>query len=207
VALVGLRQDQLELTRAKVLGAVLELLADGDLDTLSIPAVARRCGVSVATIYRHYPTRDDLLVAAAEEPSRRALSAAPVRREDDDDLAAFQRVMWTAFASNMSLLRHQVVAEAGREMRVARLERSRLQLAAYVSAHGVDAGSPAGERLISLLLLVNGSLALVELHDRQGLDLDTALEASLWATRALIAASHSRPVAPRPPKPQTRTTQ
>ena len=37
-------------------------------------------------------------------------------------------------------------------------------------------------------LLINGSLALIELHDRQGLDVDEALDRSLWAMRALIAA-------------------
>jgi len=203
---MGLRDDQRELTRAKVVGAVLELLTEGEMDTLSVPAVSRRCGVSVATIYRHYPSRDDLLAAAAEEPSRRALASAPARREDDDDLAAFQRAMWTEFSSNMALLRHQVATDAGREMRAARLERSRRQLAAYIGARGIEAASPEGERLISLLLLVSGSLALVELHDRQGLDLDHALDASLWAVEALVAVSRAPSAGSAPWQPTARTT-
>jgi hypothetical protein len=40
-----------------------------------------------------------------------------------------------------------------------------------------------------MLLLVSGSLALVELHDRQGLDVDDALDASLWAVQTLIEAT------------------
>jgi AcrR family transcriptional regulator len=188
---VTLREEHRELTRRRVLGAVLDLLAEGSLDELSVPAVARRSGVSVATIYRYFPTRDDLVAAAAAEPARQALAAAPDRRRDDDELAAFQRTMWHNFATNLDLLRHQVTSAAGREMRQTRLDESRRQLAAYVAGEGVDPQTPEGERLIALLLLVSGSLALVELHDRQGLGVDQAVDASLWAVRALIEASRS----------------
>ena len=80
---MSLRDDQRALTRERVLAAVLELVADGAFDELSVPAVAKRSGVSVATIYRYFPTRDDLLAAAAAEPSRQALQR-PVSRPDDD---------------------------------------------------------------------------------------------------------------------------
>jgi AcrR family transcriptional regulator len=170
---------------------VLDLVAEGSFDELSVPAVARRSGVSLATIYRYYPTKDRLLAAAADEPSRQALAAEGDRRPGDDDFAAFQRAMWTSFASNLPLLRHQITSEAGRDMRVARLARSRAQLAAYVEGRGVDAESAEGERLISLLLLVSGSLALVELHDRQGMEVDDALSTSCWAADVLIGASRT----------------
>lgn len=186
---VGLREEHRELTRRRILGAVLDLLAEGSLDELSVPAVARRSGVSVATIYRYFPTRDDLVVAAAAEPARQALASAPDRRQGDDELAAFQRAMWHDFAKNLDLLRHQITSAAGREMRRTRLDESRRQLATYVSAQEIDPQTPHGERLIALLLLVSGSLALVELHDRQGLDIDQSIDASLWAVRALIDAS------------------
>ena len=186
---MNLRDEQRALTRHKVLAAVLELVGDGVLDDLSVPAVARRSGVSVATIYRHFPTRDDLLAAAAAEPSRRAMTRTAAAQPDDDDLAAFQRTMWHDFADNLPLLRHQIASAAGRDMRSARLEGSRRSLAAYLEQQGVDPSTPAGERLISLLLLISGSLAVIELHDRQGLDIDDAIDRSLWATRALIDAT------------------
>jgi TetR/AcrR family transcriptional regulator, cholesterol catabolism regulator len=186
---MNLRDEQRALTRQKVLAAVLELVGEGTLDELSVPAVAQRSGVSVATIYRYFPTRDDLLTAAAAEPSRRALTRPAAAQPDDDDLAAFQRTMWHDFADNLPLLRHQIAPAAGRDMRSARLEGSRRSLAAYLEQHGVDPTTPAGERLISLLLLIGGSLALIELHDRQSLDIDAAIDRSLWATRALIDAT------------------
>jgi AcrR family transcriptional regulator len=200
---MSLREEQRALTRQKVLAAVLELVAEGSLDELSVPAVAQRSGVSVATIYRYFPTRDELLVAAAAEPSRQALAQPPAPRLDDDDLATFQRAMWHDFASNLPLLRHQIASTAGREMRTARLDRSRSALAGYIERQGIDPQSDAGQRLISLLLLINGSLALIELHDRQGLDVDEALDRSLWALRALIDATRKESPTP-PPAGRTR---
>jgi AcrR family transcriptional regulator len=185
---VGLREEQRELTRRMVLGAVLDLVAEGTLDEVSVPAVARRSGVSVATIYRYFPSKDDLLAAAAAEPSRIALTSTdrPAAQPGDDEFAMFLRAMWHEFAGNLPLLRHQISSEAGREMRRARFADGRVRLAAYVEEFGVDPTSAEGERLISLIMLISGSIALVELHDRQGMDVDDAIDASLWAVHALI---------------------
>ncbi len=190
---VGLRDEQRELTRRKVLGAVLELVAEGSLDELSVPAVSRHSGVSLATIYRHFPTRDDLLAAASAEPSRTALAAGDPPG-DGDDFARYLAAMWHEFATNLPLLRHQIGSEAGRQMRRARLDGARRRLAAYVERFGVDPETPEGERLISVLLLVGGSLALVELHDRQEIDVAEAVDRAVWATHALIDAT-ARPEA------------
>jgi AcrR family transcriptional regulator len=189
---VGLREEQRELTRRMVLGAVLDLVAEGTLDEVSVPAVARRSGVSVATIYRYFPSKDDLLAAAAAEPSRLALASTdrPIAQPGDDEFAVFLRAMWHEFAGNLPLLRHQISSEAGREMRRARLEDGRDRLAVYVEGFGVDPSSVEGERLISLIMLVSGSIALVELHDRQGIEVDDAIDTSLWAAQALIDATN-----------------
>lgn len=190
---VGLREQQRELTRQMVLGAVLDLVAEGSLDEVSVPAVSRRCGVSVATIYRHFPSKDDLLAAASAEPSRLALDGADPAsaRDGDDEFATVLRTMWHAFAGKLPLLRHQISSHAGREMRRARLDGGRRRLSGYVGGFGVDPESVEGQRLISLILLVAGSVAVVELHDRQGIAVDDAVESSLWAVRALVDATLS----------------
>jgi AcrR family transcriptional regulator len=187
---VNLRLEQRDLTRRKILGAVLDLVADGALDELSVPQVARRSGVSLATIYRHFPTKDDLVAAAAEEPARQAL-ASPTRPhvDDDDPLTAYQRAMWHEFAGNLPLLRHQITSQAGRELRQARMERSRHEVGRYLAHAGIDPDGPEGRRLVALVLLLSGSLGLVELHDRQGLDVDDAVAVTQWALRALVNAT------------------
>ena len=172
---VSLRAEQRELTRTKILQAVLDLVAAGRLDDLSVPAVARHSGVSLSTIYRYFPTRDALLEAAAREPARAAFSGGVAAAEGEDELAAFLRVMWTELSGNLALLRHQLSSSAGREMRRSRLDESRRMLAAYLPRFGIDPASPKGERLVPALILVTGSLALLELHDRQELAVDDAI--------------------------------
>lgn len=185
---MGLREEHRELTRRKVLGAVLELVAEGSLDEVSIPAVARRSEVSAATIYRYFPSKSDLLAAASAEPARLALSSTdrPQRQEGDDEFATFMRTMWHEFGKNLPLLRHQISSESGREMRRERFDENRRRLAEYVQRFGVDPSSPEGERLISLVMVVSGSIALVEFRDRQEVSVDAAIDRSLWAVRALI---------------------
>jgi AcrR family transcriptional regulator len=61
-----LREEHAQQTRARILDALVELVAAGGADEISVPEVARRSGVSLRTIYRYYPTRDDLLDAACD---------------------------------------------------------------------------------------------------------------------------------------------
>ena len=52
---------------ARVLGATQELLAEIGFDQLTIDAVAERCGMSRATIYRRWNDKTELVVAAASQ--------------------------------------------------------------------------------------------------------------------------------------------
>jgi hypothetical protein len=101
----------------------------------------------------------------------------------------YLRVLWRAFAENMALLRHQLASDAGRDMRSARYERSRQWFADTCAARGVDPESAEGARLVRLALLMTSSLAFVDLHDRQGLDPDAAVDDVSWAIEALVAAT------------------
>lgn len=55
-----------ELTPA-IMAAVLSLLAEDGYARLTTAAVAKRAGVSTATLYRRWPSKRDLLLAAAEQ--------------------------------------------------------------------------------------------------------------------------------------------
>jgi TetR/AcrR family transcriptional regulator, cholesterol catabolism regulator len=51
----------------RIIGVVQELLESGGYDAVQLREVARRARVSLATIYRLFPTRDDLVVTAIEQ--------------------------------------------------------------------------------------------------------------------------------------------
>jgi AcrR family transcriptional regulator len=53
---------RVERTRATVLGTAVDLVVEGGPNALTIDAVVARSGVARSTIYRHWATRDELLV-------------------------------------------------------------------------------------------------------------------------------------------------
>src|SRR5436309_15083642 len=59
-----LGEQYAESTRERILGAVADLLEQGEAAELTVPAVAEASGVSLRTIYRYYPTREELFEAA-----------------------------------------------------------------------------------------------------------------------------------------------
>lgn len=86
--------------RERVLAAARELLAEDDDATMQ--AVAKRAGVGQGTLYRHFPTRESLLLEVYQEdfaalvtaaPRLLAETATPARalRAWLDELAAFGR--------------------------------------------------------------------------------------------------------------------
>jgi AcrR family transcriptional regulator len=68
-------------TRGRILRAVLELHVELYHDQITLEAIARRAGVTVQTVLRHFGTRDRLVAAAAEQATSEVVtqrSAAPV---------------------------------------------------------------------------------------------------------------------------------
>ena len=65
-------------------------------DDIAVPDVARRSGVSLATIYRYFPTKDALLDAAADEPSPAGRRGARVGDATADG-PAYLRTLWRSF--------------------------------------------------------------------------------------------------------------
>src|SRR4051794_25144774 len=85
------REQQAAQTRELILGAVVRVLAGGLAD-VSVPAIAREAGVSVRTVYRHFPTKRDLLLALGEHMDRQAGYEMEPRPRTLDELADAVRV-------------------------------------------------------------------------------------------------------------------
>jgi len=168
---------------------MLDLVAEESMSELSVPLVADRSGVSVATIYRYFPTKDALLNAAADEPLRRA-GATPIT--DADDAPAYLLTMWKDFADHLDLVRHQVASDTGREMRNRRYDASKAWFAKAVARDGIDPETPEGRRLVRLSLLLTSSIAFLDLHDRQGQSPSEAADDVSWAAAALARATRAQ---------------
>jgi AcrR family transcriptional regulator len=79
------RQPRSDVARNRrlLIEATIESFSDHGLD-VPLDTVARRAGVGNATLYRHFPTRDDLYEAAFGE-IRERFAAVLARYEDVDD--------------------------------------------------------------------------------------------------------------------------
>ena len=76
--------------RAKVIEAVIDLIAEVGAEAVQMRDVAQRSGVALATVYRYFSSKDHLLAAALEDwqkrLTRRILSSRDRTEQDRDPL-------------------------------------------------------------------------------------------------------------------------
>jgi AcrR family transcriptional regulator len=111
-----LRAQQAEETRGRILDATGRVMAGG-LAFVSIPQVAREAGVSVPTIYRHFPTKHDLLAAVFPHAVRRAGLDEPVIPRSMDELRAGLRAYFERTDSFGDIARAAMASPASDEVR------------------------------------------------------------------------------------------
>jgi AcrR family transcriptional regulator len=85
----------------RVLDAAREVFAEHGIDA-PVTEIAERAGVGVGTIFRRFPTKDDLLVAVVEQRTEQLIEAADLALASSDPGAALRRFMETATAMQIS---------------------------------------------------------------------------------------------------------
>jgi AcrR family transcriptional regulator len=132
----GLRADARR-NRAAVLAAAKGLFAEQGLDA-QIPEIANEAGVGVGTVYRHFPTKDDLIEALVVERFERIAERGRGALEEANDDP------WEAFCEFM---RFSVGLQAN-DRALSQVMTSRPEV---MEAHAMDSGTfECGERLLAL---------------------------------------------------------
>lgn len=187
----SLREVQRRATRDRIVRAVAELVADAHPAAISVPAVAARAGVGVATVYRYFPNKEALLDASmlvmGPDASITSISEMPRTFEELRKLlpAAFADI-----ATHLPLARNQLASPLGRDLRRRRWEAKKELVDAALAGSGIDPISEPGQRLAAIIDVLTSSTALLELHDKAGIEVDQAAEHVLWALRVLESATH-----------------
>src|SRR5688572_15775264 len=112
-----LRTAQRAATRDRIVRAVGELGAEGHPAAISVPAVAKRSGVSLATIYRYFPTKEALLDAATTIGLAQTMRNIAYDASDASEYPAIVRRAFHEFAQHVPLIRNQVASSIGRDLR------------------------------------------------------------------------------------------
>jgi len=177
-----LRSDQRAATRGRIVDAVSALVAEEHPAAVSVPAVAKRAGVGVATVYRYFPTKEVLLDAAALG----AVSAPAARLPRSfGEVGHSLRVAWGELAEQLPLVRNQFASPLGRDLHRRRWQRRHAVMREIAAADGIDPDGEAGRRLVGTVDVLTSSTALLELHDKAGTPVDDAADWCAWAVEVL----------------------
>lgn len=190
-ATTTLREQQAELTRELILRAVVEILESETESEISVPEVAGKSGVSLRTVYRHFPTREELLAAAADWINEQVFGGMAFEQTLEDHPGAI-RLACERFDEHPRLARAMALSQAGRSVRSHR-RAQRLAALRQALATEVDKVSELERRqAFAVLAYLENVLAWVTMRDEAGIDGREAGEAIEWAMRTLIDDLHRR---------------
>lgn len=171
---------RVERTRHAVFGAVRELLEEGGPDAMTYSAVAGRSGVGRATLYRHWPRREDLIgdIVRQETPPPHDPWSGDLRADLTTALAHAAKILATpAEAARLITLADRAQRNADARQ-IAALARER---------HPVRAALELAQE--------NGQLAgNISIDAAQALLLGPILYQCLWATSSIDSSFIDRVV-------------
>jgi len=171
-----------EQTRAALLTAALELFDERGYDATTVAAIADRAGVTEMTFFRHFPSKDAVLLADPYDP----LIADAIRHEPASlaPLAAAiggVAAAWTAVPAPVSSeVRERLRIVSRTPSLRGALARNSAVTEAAIAVALVDRGaSPTEARIAAAATLGALSAALLDWADGEDPDLGSAINAAL----------------------------
>jgi AcrR family transcriptional regulator len=189
----ALRAGQSEATRVRIVEAVARVLARGIVE-LSVPAVAKEAGVSVATVYRHFPSKTDLVRGLSEHVA----GLVGTRMEDLslvslDDMEAKGRDIHQKLARLDPALRLAMASpqanQLRRETRAGRLAANERMLAPYVG----HLSAKERRRVRDLCVVLMSSATANAFDMLVGSSPDETVASLSWGIRRIIGSDGWRP--------------
>lgn len=181
-----LRQAQTELTRQRISEAAAALLEEGSAaDSITFKAVAERAGVTEMTVYRHFPTRNDLMQGLWRHLNTR-MGKGLGMPESIEALLAQHDALFAGFDRIAPQIIASITTPQGREMRTA-LNKERRD--AFIAIVRQAAPRLTGARLTgaaAVLQLLHSAYAWDAMRLHWGLSGKAAGDATKWAIETLL---------------------
>lgn len=172
-------------TRVRIARAVIEVVVADGVSALSFPAVAEQAGVSLRTVYRHFPNKERLLAAAVEAGSERTLTAFPAEERTLSGMRTFIRELWLELGESRDLLTVEQTTPAGRSLRGDRLRGRRDQFRQMVRNEVPGLADDDVDRLAALCTVLMSSHLMLDLVDELGVDRDEAAGLAAYAMESV----------------------
>lgn len=177
-------------TRNRILDAARELVLQQHPAALTVAEIAAAAEVSPRTIYRYFPTKEELIHAVAERPTAKVPGLRMPTRWDE--ARGSLRAHWELFGQNLDMLRSERLVPSGIELRRARLVAARPATEALLADAGVPEG-PARTSLVEMVIHMTSSTTLLELVDRHGLTVEEATDVTLDSVERLVESARNVP--------------
>jgi hypothetical protein len=179
-----IRQRYMAQTRDRILDAVMASIAKGDLDKLTTLDIALEAGVTERTIYRHFPTREDLLKAMwPHMQAKIGMSGFP---KDVATLLAAPARLFPRFDAFEGSVRASMYSPAGRVVRTGANPARQQALTACVAEALPDLDEAARRRRAAVVQMIGSSHGWSCLKDYWGLDTKEAARAATEAIAILL---------------------
>jgi AcrR family transcriptional regulator len=179
-----LRVEQRERTRIRILDAAIEQLADEGLEDLRVPLVARKAGVSVRTVYVHFPTKDALVEAVAHLIDERIGSI--TYPQAADELPSFAVSIFEAFDRDERLYTAATRSKAWREVSARRRGRRIEGLETVLDQDLAGLEPNARREALAAIYVIHNMASWRAMKDNFGLTGPQAGAAAAWAVHALL---------------------
>lgn len=180
-----MRQAKADETRERILSAFAAVMAKSGDGQVSFDELAVEAGVERRTVFRHFPSRDDLLRAFWVWINRR-VTPQPMP-ERTADFGRLPTEAFTGFDRDEAIIRASLHTPAGREMRLTALPERRRRFRAALTE--VSAGLSPSDRasLEAIAHLLYSAAAWETLKDYCGLTGREAGRTVAWAFERIVA--------------------
>jgi AcrR family transcriptional regulator len=186
---LSLSDARTDLVRRRALEGAAAVLGRGE--ALTFAAVSAASEVAERTLYRHFPTREDLLRGLYEWVNER-LAVDAERPTDAAGMARLVRLVFPGFDSLAAVVRELLTAPEGRLARLA-ANPARQRAALALVEHEAAGLAPAeARRVAAVMQLLTAASTWQALRDYWGMDGAEAAEAAVLASELMLAGARAR---------------
>ena len=184
----SIREVQKSQIREAILEAVVDRLAKGGLQRISVPEIAQIVGISARTVYRYFPSKAALIEAILKWSSQKMLGDS--KRSDHisgpEEFIAHRQELFDHFDRHPNLVKAQLLSRVGREVRAigSRKTLGTLDQALAELTSGLDPGRAT--RVKAAMYLLFSGEAWQHYRDVWRLDGRAAGETSAWVAQLIV---------------------
>jgi AcrR family transcriptional regulator len=183
---VSWREQQTVQTREHIINVAKDLLVQAPAEPFSHERVAQACGLGARTVYRHFPTRADLMQALWERVREDTKTRFP---SNEEEVVAFARSQFNEFNDREALVRASNAFSGAHELRARGSLEGRPAFRRSLAHLTKQLPESEQRKLIAVCLAIYSAPFWQLLRDRGELSGDEPGEAAAWALSAVLQAA------------------